>query len=1006
MRVAILAHSAPRHDAVGNQVLEKVLFFQERGADVRVFLHTRAHLHTKLAPVASELACAVGAGPAWDYLKHCDLIVVEYSQHFPMLDLLPLLARQRPRIVFEYYGVTPPHFFHGALRQTLEESQRQRGLAWFADAVLTHSRFSTEELVEATSYPRRRITSFDLPIEDGFRTGEVRDFFARRLGIQDGKVLIFIGRMAGNKRPRLLVEALALLHDRLPRLHAVFIGSGADSYAGQVEECRRVARAAGIAQRAHFLGQVSVEELAGAYQSADLLVLPSLHEGFCLPVREAMACGLPVLTARTGALPETVGDAGLTFTPDCVEDLACKVERVLVENEMPHNKGRRVGLVCFRFGEDVIGGAERSLRTIGAALARAGYAVEVFTTCNRAEAAWRDELPAGSRHEEGFLVHRFPIDAHDRDAHLRTLERLRHEPATVELANEYLRHSIHSSALLYELMRRAPEFDAIIAAPYLFGLTHDVATRMPNKTLVLPCFHDEPLAALPAWPAAYGSAGGILFHAPEEQHLAQARLGVNHPNAEVIGACVRASPLPADAEGFQHPRPYLVYCGRYAVEKDLPRLLEYAERYQEDHPGQVDFVFMGRGDVRLPEASWAFDLGVVDERKKAAVLRGALALVQLSRNESLSLVALEAWREGTTVIVDRRCEVLRGQVERSGGGQVIEDYESFAAALNMLLQEPAAAIEMGNSGREYVERHYLDEASFVARLERCINHLRVPLAELMRAKGLARAERSGRGAWRAAFGAWVDRVLHSPKEEGQCCVKVLTDAVKLQVPASEASVFLPVVLHNQGTWPAADRGPGRTVIFAALGTGQVISRTELPGLLVPRAKAPAALTLALPRRFGRERVYLWAGPPDATEIPDDATELIVEASEREPGFSQEAPPASGTYLDMARRALAAALPLQKLPDDYVDVTEGWFRRLKRWLKQKLLGNFRRAYVDVLSRQQSQVNRELLIALTQMTQHCATLEHALRTLQSRITELEQTHAQSSQEKDQLIGRPSA
>ena len=95
------------------------------------------------------------------------------------------------------------------------------------------------------------------------------------------------------------------------------------------------------------------------------------------------------------------------------------------------------------------------------------------------------------------------------------------------------------------------------------------------------------------------------------------------------------------------------------------------------------------------------------------------------------------------------------------------------------------------------------------------------------------------------------------------------------------------------------------------------------------------------------------------------------------------------FLEVARAALVEAEQRRELPDDYLDITEGWLCRWKRLIKLKLLGNFKRGYVDVLSRQQSQVNRQLLTALQQVTECCATLEHALRGLEERLDSLEES-----------------
>ncbi len=92
-------------------------------------------------------------------------------------------------------------------------------------------------------------------------------------------------------------------------------------------------------------------------------------------------------------------------------------------------------------------------------------------------------------------------------------------------------------------------------------------------------------------------------------------------------------------------------------------------------------------------------------------------------------------------------------------------------------------------------------------------------------------------------------------------------------------------------------------------------------------------------------------------------------------------------LDGIRQLLIRACAGQRLPADYVDVTLGRFARWKRWLKQKLLYNFKRAYVDVLSQQQSEVNEQLVAAVQQLAECCATLDHAVRTLQRRLDERE-------------------
>src|SRR6201999_1185570 len=151
-------------------------------------------------------------------------------------------------------------------------------------------------------------------------------------------------------------------------------------------------------------------------------------------------------------------------------------------------------------------------------------------------------------------------------------------------------------------------------------------------------------------------------------------------------------------------RPYVVYCGRYSAQKNVPLLVEWMRCYQARHPGSLDLVLIGKADLALPSEPWLRDLGHVDETTKRAILAGAKALVQLSTQESLSLVVLEAWTQATPVIVHRDCAVLADQVARSGGGVAVQNGDEFAAQLDSL--HDSTWDKRGAEGRKFVEHHY------------------------------------------------------------------------------------------------------------------------------------------------------------------------------------------------------------------------------------------------------------------------------------------------------------
>ena len=266
----------------------------------------------------------------------------------------------------------------------------------------------------------------------------------------------------------------------------------------------------------------------------------------------------------------------------------------------------------------------------------------------------------------------------------------------------------------------------------MFGLSCDIAEAFPTRTLLLPCFHEEPLAGLGIWPTVYGRVAGILFHSPEERDLAQSELGINHPNSVEVGTYLttRAAPV-RKADIFPGER-YLVYCGRYSHQKCLPRLLDYMARYQSENPARFSHGVHGYRRGASSRASLGQGVRRMDEETKCAVLAGAAALVQLSRQESLSLVVLEAWAQGTPVLVDERCAVLAGQLRRCQGGAACADYASFAQALDDLWGNPEAWRERGRRGHAYVRERYSSQESFTNTILSAVTAIESPLAEQMR----------------------------------------------------------------------------------------------------------------------------------------------------------------------------------------------------------------------------------------------------------------------------------
>jgi glycosyltransferase involved in cell wall biosynthesis len=145
-----------------------------------------------------------------------------------------------------------------------------------------------------------------------------------RYELGDRDVLLAASAKRPHKNlPRLLEAVAAIAPERRPLL--VLPGYPTEHEAELREQAARL----GIDGDVRFLGWLSADELEGLYAASAAFVMPSLYEGFGLPVLEAMARGVPVACADRSSLPEVAGDAALLFDPENVPEMTAAIEKLL-----------------------------------------------------------------------------------------------------------------------------------------------------------------------------------------------------------------------------------------------------------------------------------------------------------------------------------------------------------------------------------------------------------------------------------------------------------------------------------------------------------------------------------------------------------------------------------------------------------------------------------------------------------------------------------------------------
>ncbi|RMG42352.1 MAG: glycosyltransferase [Candidatus Dadabacteria bacterium] len=403
---------------------------------------------------------------------------------------------------------------------------------------------------------------------------------------------------------------------------------------------------------------------------------------------------------------------------------------------LKNTTGRKFAFVVPRFAEGIIGGAETLSGSLARELLNNGVQVEILTTCARDNRSWENYFPPGEATEYGLKVTRFPVAARDLDIWV---------PLQISISDgispsldaqlDWMQHSVNSFELYEYLERYSSAYDLIFFAPYLFGTTFWGSLINPERACLIPCLHDEHAAYLDIIASMFQQVRGALFNAAAEQELANTLYG------PVAGGEVGMGFVPFESEYLQSLKPYfkesfpyILYLGRKETGKNVQLLLDYFVQFKESGsrlPGAAadlklviggggDFSDLGRDQYLGRED--IIDLKELSETDKHRLLRHATVLCQPSRNESFSIVLMEAWLLGRPVMVHAGCAVTRQHVLDSGGGLYFADFGDFSGIILELLSNDEISDEMASAGWQYVTSYY-SWNSVLSRFDRVVGQL-------------------------------------------------------------------------------------------------------------------------------------------------------------------------------------------------------------------------------------------------------------------------------------------
>ncbi len=327
-RAAILTSHVSTGSAVSSDVLGMRSALEKGGTDARVYAES-SDLHEPKTWPLSEIE---------DFLKDRDDILI-YHHSIGWNPALGLLQGLKCKTVIKYHNITPPSFFSG-ISAWHEEScrtgreQLQAIVDAGCDLYLSDSDYNQQELLAAGANELRCFVV--PPFHEIDRLQSLDADLGTLDQYRDGRAIVLsVSRVAPHKGHADLIEAFAgyhHYHNQNSRL--LIVGREEEAFAAHSQRLREMVPFLLLEDAVAFTGEISDAALRACYLLASVFVSPSKHEGFCLPLVEAMAAKVPIISYDSAAIPETVGAAGIVLQDRGAELMAESINLLIKDEAM------------------------------------------------------------------------------------------------------------------------------------------------------------------------------------------------------------------------------------------------------------------------------------------------------------------------------------------------------------------------------------------------------------------------------------------------------------------------------------------------------------------------------------------------------------------------------------------------------------------------------------------------------------------------------------------------
>jgi glycosyltransferase involved in cell wall biosynthesis len=385
----------------------------------------------------------------------------------------------------------------------------------------------------------------------------------------------------------------------------------------------------------------------------------------------------------------------------------------------------KIAFVIHRYGEAVIGGAEAQCRDYAEMLSE-WCDVTVLTSCASSYHTWANDLVAGESFINKVRVIRFPSSCQRHPQHNRWWDIWQKRSRTIQDECQWIyEQGPVLPDLLAFLARSHDLYDVFIFFTYLYYPTVIGLPLVADRAILVPTAPpNESEISMTYFQHLLNLPRLLIYCTPEERDWVQSIAGSSLPYAITA---VPIEPINRSNNNCLRVKyglncPYILFLGRIGANKGCDILLKNYQQYVENTSDPVSLILAGSLEITLPQIPGLVYVGSVFGEDKRELLTNALALVNPSRLDNLSIVVCEAWAASIPVLANADSPVVKALCDRSQGGLVWGNAEEFTCCINRLVANPDEAVRMGQSGQVYILSQYNTERVETT-LRACIDHV-------------------------------------------------------------------------------------------------------------------------------------------------------------------------------------------------------------------------------------------------------------------------------------------